>query len=307
MRKRFTFLDLTENERKGYLFLLVILIVIVFFPLLYRQLRPKPVEDIASYVHLVDALEEMDDRAASGGARTWDGGEKVRHDETFKGELFYFDPNDLPVSAWRRLGFSDKQIAVIKNYENKGGRFYSKSDVAKMYSISKDAFNRIEPYLQFPEPPSKDNLEYKSKRIAADRNRKMLAPIDMNTADTTKLQELRGIGRVFAGRIVKFREALGGFHDILQVREVYGISEELFVSISPFLTLDRTRELEQLKINSATVEELAKHPYITWDNARLIVRYREQHGDFGGIGDLENIYALNTDFLSKIEPYLNFN
>lgn len=185
--------------------------------------------------------------------------------------------------------------------------FIQKNDVAKIYSISSAAFNRIEPYLQFSKSRAVGNRLGQSKKDPIEKIKAPVVSIDLNKADTAMLRKLRGIGSVFAGRIVKFREALGGFHDVIQLREVYGISEELFVSISPFLTLDEATELEQLRINSASVEELAKHPYITWDNARLIARYREQHGDFRGIDDLENIYALNIDFLSKIEPYLNFN
>ena len=46
--------------------------------------------------------------------------------------MFYFDPNGLPVSKWKKLGLTEKQITVIKNYENKGGRFEKPSDLQKI-------------------------------------------------------------------------------------------------------------------------------------------------------------------------------
>src|SRR5690606_7315930 len=131
-------------------------------------------------------------------------------------------------------------------------------------------------------------------------------PVDINKADTVAFKRLKGIGSVYAARIVKFREALGGFHHVGQIKEVYGISDELFQAIHESLILEE-KNIRQLEVNRLEVEELAKHPYISKKEASLIVNYRMQHGVFQSIEDLKNIYALSDDFLRKIAPYLRFN
>src|SRR5690606_10593866 len=68
--------------------------------------------------------------------------------ETKAPVLSEFDPNNLPAEEWRKMGFSENQVKVIKNYEAKGGKFYTKKDVAKIYSISDEEYARIEPYIR---------------------------------------------------------------------------------------------------------------------------------------------------------------
>ena len=65
--------------------------------------------------------------------------------------LFKFDPNNLPAEKWQQLGLSEKQVATIKNYEAKGGRFYKKEDVAKIYAITADDYKRLASYIDIPE------------------------------------------------------------------------------------------------------------------------------------------------------------
>lgn len=49
--------------------------------------------------------------------------------------------------------------------------------------------------------------------------------IDVNKADSAGFEKLYGIGPKLASRIVKYREWLGGFTHVEQVKEVYGIAE----------------------------------------------------------------------------------
>ena len=97
--------------------------------------------------------------------------------------------------------------------------------------------------------------------------------IDINTADTARLRQLRGIGPVFAARIVKYRTLLGGFVDTEQLLEVYGITTDLFTQIEPHVVVSH-QEVKKLPINTATLDELRRHPYLDYYQARAIVDYR---------------------------------
>lgn len=130
--------------------------------------------------------------------------------------------------------------------------------------------------------------------------------IEINTADTSESKKLKGIGSVLSARIVKFRDVLGGFHSIEQIKEIYGISEETYISIKDKLTLSYLK-INKLNINQSTVDELAKHPYISKKQAQALVNYRNQHGAYSKMNNLTQNKALDKDFLCKIEPYLEFN
>lgn len=126
---------------------------------------------------------------------------------------------------------------------------------------------------------------------------------DLNEADTTDLQQLRGIGPVFARRIVRYRERLGGFVDKEQLMEVYGMTDTLYNLISPFLTLEHPAP-RRLNVNTATLDELKRHAYLDYYKARAIVRFREQSGPFRKENDLLMVSQIDQETLDKLRPYI---
>lgn len=130
--------------------------------------------------------------------------------------------------------------------------------------------------------------------------------IEINGADTTAFIALPGIGSKLASRIVLFRDRLGGFVSVEQVREVYGLQDSVFSLIRKRLKCDSSL-VRKIDINKCTVEELKAHPYIRWNNATALIAYREQHGDFKSPNDLGNLVNINETFIQKISPYFLFN
>lgn len=304
MKKLALLFGMSENERKGFLALSMFIVLIGSVPLVYNIYAQRTTDDVLPFVLEVAEVQ----RALPS---------KITTHETItrktKRELFSFDPNNLPVEKWKALGFSKKQVEVIKNYEAKGGRFRTKADVAKLYVVSDEDFSRLAPYITLPETvsatPKEASEPHKTIHKTTKNKTEATAPlplVDLAIADTLALKEIRGIGSVLASRIVKFRDALGGFHTVEQVKEVFGITEDQFMSMESQLLLgDDT--LLKLPINKLSIEALARHPYISRKEATHIVRYREQHGVFESLTDLEKMYALNDDFLRKIAPYLKFD
>jgi len=220
------------------------------------------------------------------------------------GELFYFDPNTLDEPGWRRLGLRPKTIATIRHYLQKGGRFYKPADLGKIYGLAPGEFSRIAPYIRIEEAAGPQrygtNIPYASLPFPRKENP---GPVDINSADTTALIALPGIGSKLASRIIAFREKLGGFHSIAQVAEVYGIKDSVFAMIRPFLLCEKGR-LAKLNINTATVEELKTHPYIRSLLARQLVAYRDQHGAFEKMEDLKKIFIVTDSIYNRIAPYV---
>ena len=127
---------------------------------------------------------------------------------------------------------------------------------------------------------------------------------DINKADTILLKQVYGIGPVFAKRVIAYRDLLGGFISSKQLCEVYGLASPNLDSLLKYIYVDQIFRPKQLHINSASAEELAKHPYISNKEARLITAYRESHKGFEKLEDLLQIKILNEEWLVKNQNYL---
>lgn len=227
------------------------------------------------------------------------------------GILFRFDPNRLDQAGWLKLGLKEKQVQVILNYREKGGRFYKKEDLAKIYSISPATFKRLESYIEIERTVVRNQVQDIGQRgldrFKSDSESKFIPrEVDINNADTTAFIALRGIGSTFAKRIVKYRESLGGFVSVHQIKEIYGLPAETFDAILPYLKISSQNAVSKLAINELDVKSLSKHPYISFKQSTAMINYRNQHGHYRRLEDLKKVVLLDDDFLRKLAPYLIF-
>jgi competence ComEA-like helix-hairpin-helix protein len=228
-------------------------------------------------------------------------------------ELFFFNPNLVTIYDLQRLGLSPKIAQTIVNYRDKGGKFKTADDLKKIYGFSQADFTRLKPYIQIEETPSvntSNQTRVQEKEEVTlptnyEKTNKKNIPIDINKATAEEWQQLYGIGAAYANRIVKFREALGGFTSVAQVAETYQLPDSTFQKIKPFLLASAIQR--KLAINQADVSNLSAHPYLSGKEAQIIVNYRTQHGNFKSFEDLKKVKALSEGTLQKIEPYLIFD
>ena len=135
--------------------------------------------------------------------------------------------------------------------------------------------------------------------------RKTSRTIDLNTADTLDLQQLPGIGPVFARRIVRYRSLLGGFVDKEQLREVYGLQDSVYRRIAPRVTVADTQAIARLDINTATFKQLVSHPYLDKYQAAAILDLRRQRGAYSTVEELHQIPIIESETYNKIAPYIS--
>lgn len=129
--------------------------------------------------------------------------------------------------------------------------------------------------------------------------------VELNSTDTASLRRVPGIGPVFARRIVRFRELLGGFYSVAQLREVYGMDEERYRSLAPWFRID-TSGITPLRVNQVSCEELARHPYVSNTQARILCRLRKQNGHLRGWADLSLLEEFAAPQHRRLRYYLSF-
>ena len=307
------FLLVNRRERQGIAVLSVLLVSMFFYLMLRSQSKPEVTHDFEAFEDEIDAFLQRNplDLAQYG----FD----VPAPEP---EYFPFDPNALEDEGWLQLGFTGGQLKAIRNYQSKGGTFRRKEDVAKMYVIDSALYASIEPYIQIPDSmqwqPSSRRRQYSfssdtsysrytvrrdSTRSYPPRTYEKIVVL-MNTADTLTWRRLKGIGPSFSRRIVKYRESLGGFIRKEQLLEIYGFPQETFDTLVNQLTVDSI-DVKRLDINTAGIDDLRKHPYITWNIAQSIVSIRNMHGPYRSIADVQKSDLVDPELYAKLAPYLS--
>jgi competence protein ComEA len=226
--------------------------------------------------------------------------------------LFYFDPNTITKEQWLKLGVPYYVADNALKFLSKGGKFNTKEDVSKIYGLKPELYKKLETYIAIntvaknDKPTTSNNYNPPADIDNLDRTGKYeyLNTIELNTADTQRLKQLNGIGSYYAQRIIKYRNALGGFVNIQQVLEIYNFPTETFEKIKPHITVN-ANQIKFININTCSLDDLTNHPYLKFSEARAIIAYREQHGAFTNLNQLQNIMALNENILQKIIPYLS--
>lgn len=210
-------------------------------------------------------------------------------------ELFQFDPNSVSAVDMKRLGFTSRQIRTTINYRLKGGRFYKSEDLNKIYGLSRALYERLAPYISIPVPVKKEY--HPATGISS------VEILDINLADTSEFEQLKGIGPVLSERIIRYRSLLGGFYDTQQLEEVYGLEDSVVASLSRYLTAD-TSVLIRLNLNMATEKELARHPYFGKYKAKGIIKYRTKVQTIKSIEELVINGLLTEEEFEKMRHYL---
>ena len=131
--------------------------------------------------------------------------------------------------------------------------------------------------------------------------------LDLNTADSTALVEISGIGPGTARNIVKYRSLIYFFDDIAQLTEVWGIRPENLERMTPYLTVSDSRKaMPHLRINEMTVDEMGRHKYLGFKEAKILVAYREMHGPYADFTALQQVQGIAPEKLEKLRPYWVF-
>ena len=144
----------------------------------------------------------------------------------------------------------------------------------------------------------------KQKTEKASTDKACLVIIDINTADTTLLKQLPGIGGAYAKWIVNYREKLGGYCETEQLLEVYRMDTVRYNAIKDYVKIDSSFTPNKLRINSDSFKVLLKHPYLEYDDVKKIVNYREQKGMITSWEQLSKVVGDGIN--PKLQYYIDY-
>lgn len=290
------YLSFTRKERTAIGILLALMGLFIAAPYFYtpEQLPPVDTQELEQYLggqSSTAGIPSRKERAADEGNRTTT-------------RLFLFDPNTLSEEGWQQLGLRDRTALTILRFRNKGGRFRRPEDLRKIWGLTAADADRLIPYVRIPAGEYPGKLTAKTDRSSRDRP----APVQLsiNAATVEDWQALPGIGEVLANRIVRYRDKLGGFRSVEQVRKTYGISDSVFSRIQPLLYLDTVLSAATgpLDLNTVSAQQLAGQTGIPEAIARSIVLYRKQYGPFRAVADLKRIVVLSDSLFRLIGPHV---
>ncbi|HEY5689922.1 MAG TPA: helix-hairpin-helix domain-containing protein [Cyclobacteriaceae bacterium] len=282
----------SRAEANGLIILLPLMILIIFSQPIYRMIVGDPPLEFDEDQSRIDSL-----------IASWDFYPIEQPDEF---TLFTFDPNTCTKEEMDSLGFSNFLSDRIILYRSKGGRFINAADLLKIYGMDSSFYESLRPFISIKTNPVAAKKIDKDQ-ITKNKRNEVSIFFDINLADTTQLKRLKGIGTVLASRIVKYRDILGGFYDISQVKEVYGLDSTVVMEVVNHSFISPDFMPRQLNINKATEREFSQHPYIKFKLATTIIAYRFQHGSFAEIDDLLKIDLIDQNQLNKLRPYLKVN
>jgi competence protein ComEA len=292
--------DYFTFSKKESIIAIIILVIIAFFlslPYYYSYKKSKEPVD-SSLVKLADSiLAHQENIEVFAEKPTYKNYDKFDYSQAKSKPLhpFPFNPNTLDENGFLKIGLNPKLIKTILNYRSKGGSFRKPDDFRKIWGLKKEDADILVPFITIENNHS--NFSYPS-------NQKNNTPknLDVNSATIDEYKHLP-IPVNMAYKIFNYREKLGGFISIEQIKETYGLTDSLYQLILPYLKLN-TSINNKLNINSATEVELSKHPYISFELAKAIVYYRNKYGNFKTINDIKKIVFVTDATFKKIAPYL---
>ncbi len=293
------YLTFSKRERNGIFVLLAIILVLICYLnssdkfITQKNIEFSKFENEILALNSTDTLYKITKRKAESRI--------ISNASVANITYFQFNPNHLPEKDWRRLGLSDKQISSIKKYESKGGEFRKKEDLKKMYVISTKLYEKLEPHIVFS-IDEKQNEKQKEK-MAPSYSRLPKETLELNSADSAQLTELKGIGPFYAKAIIKYRNQLGGFASVEQLLEVWKFDQEKYELVKEQVTLDPSK-IKKININTCTAKEL-KHPYLNWKIVNAVINFRSKHGSFHTLEEIKQTAVIDEKIFLKLLPYLS--
>lgn len=240
--------------------------------------------------------------------------------------LHEFDPNTVDSLTLISFGLQPHQVRTFLRYRRTGAVFRTPESLSRVYTFTDEDIDRLLPYVRIGETYANrhDSHSHRAKSKTGSKEfqpndtegtvtpghkrpypEKFSQPVkvDPNTADTTLLRRIPGIGTWISRNIVSYRERLGGYHSVSQLHEVKHFSPELaeWFEVDPATAVTR-----KININTASFQQLRSHPYISYAQVKKLLEYIRLYGKFENLEALSRTQIFTEEELNRLLPYITF-
>ena len=236
------------NRRKRTIFLLtgeqwlgaaILVAMVVVTGVLLHHFKPETKENVSQVSDSVlTDFKEYQAEQDSVRKVAW---KKQYPRDTIAIHMQVFDPNTADSSTLVHLGLKKWQASNMLKYRAKGGRYRKPEDLKRLYGMTDSMYQVLLPYIQIDTlaiNQYRDSIR-QSKRDTIVRDslpryvsQKRDTVLNLRTADTTELKKIRGIGSYRAKQIVRYRQQLGGFTSVGQLKEIKALQPLFLDSVS---------------------------------------------------------------------------
>lgn len=220
------------------------------------------------------------------------------------------NPNEANVDLLVKTGLGKGSAVMLNKYVSAGGKIYNTEDLLKVYYMDTSWVEAMTDYFVFPKKPfdSGNKDDFSKGRFSKDFPASKVVEqsqgrVDLNTADSIQLERIPGLGPFYVKEIIKLREKLGGIRDYSQLLMVYKMRDETIDGVAENTFID-SASFQFIYINQVSLDRLGRHPYISWRQAKTLINYRFQHGEFESLPDIKKCEVISDSTYQNLLPYL---
>lgn len=286
------FFKFTATQRAG-IFLLLLIIVGIQIAYYFREVKFEEDKSLEKQEWL--SLQSQIDTAKV---------EKANYKQT----IYPFNPNFITDFKGYKLGMSTAEIDRLLEYRKKNLYVNSAEEFQALTKVSDSLLATMVPYFKFPDwvKNKKQSKGFEKYPIQAYAKKEKFQIIDINLASQEDLVKVYGIGPGLSERILKQREALGGFMSMEQMNDVWGLSPEVIEKLNSQFKIGVVPNVKKVKINDASAKELQLFPYFRYPLNKEIVTYRSMNNGIKNADDLIKIKGFPVDKVKIIDRYLEY-
>ena len=266
---------------------------------------------------VVDAWKEKEGNVKTGEKVAVDVEEKEERGEVV---MRAFDPNTVDSLTLIGFGLRPWKVKNFLHYRAAGKVFRSAEDLGDTYGWTAEDVERVREYVRVDEEYGKGKRlfggtekgqpgwEGRNEKYGKDGKRwddwksnkfHTLTKVDVNTADTAMLRRIPGVGAKISEAIVRYREKLGGFYSVEQLREIKMVSPELleWMEVS-------SPNVQKIPVNEASFQALNSHPYISYEQTKALLQYIRLYGKVKDEQALLETGIFTKEDVERLKPYL---
>ncbi len=286
----------TRGQQRGALMLFIILLGALVTRFIVSYQKDATEGDFSEFEVLVRTLEGQ---SLQTGIGTDTASVPVVNSNPRPYVLQPFDPNLVARKELLNMRLPGRLVNAWVNYRNAGAIFFAADDLRRIYGMDSLIFERLLPFLVFENPEASQPAYVP---VRSPDPEKPLLRIELNGADSVELLRVWGIGPVFASRIIKYRDLLGGYFRLEQLQEVYGMKKEAFDTIKKQLAIDTTG-IRKMDLLTVSEYQLRKHPYLDAYQSKAIVSFRNYYKGNFTLLQLAEQNLIPAETYNKVRPY----